>query len=481
MPRRRYDRPLRILQVNTADVAGGAEKVSWDLLRAYRRLGHDAWLAVGSKFSDDSRVVIIPNEECRSKWVRMWRHAQAWSRGRGLQHPSRLASWLAWLGEPRRAFDTLRGAEDFHFPGTAHLLRCAADRPDIVHAHNLHGSYFDLRCIAGLSHELPVVLTLHDDWLLSGHCAYAFECERWKLGCGSCPNLTTYPSIRRDATAYNWRRKQAIFARSRFYLATPSRWLMQRVEESMLAPAVARRMVIPNGVDLSIFHPTPRQAARRSLGISEDAAVLLFVAHGIHSNPRKGYPLLREAVAAISDRLPRHKILLLAVGEKAPSEQIGGTEVRFISPQREAHAVAQFYQAADLYVHPAQADTFPTTVLEALACGVPVVATAVGGIPEQVKSTHVIGEIQGRASFAPEEATGVLTPPGDAEAMAKAITTLLAEDDLRRRLGRNAGQDAAQRFDVERQIESYLDWYLEILSSVTTHDSVEGSPSALSR
>jgi hypothetical protein len=71
------DHPLRILQVNTADLGGGAEKVAWELLQAYRKRGHDSWLAVGRKSTDDPQVVKIPNEENRSKWVQEWRRVQA--------------------------------------------------------------------------------------------------------------------------------------------------------------------------------------------------------------------------------------------------------------------------------------------------------------------------------------------------------------------------------------------------------------------
>ena len=109
---------------------------------------------------------------------------------------------------------------------------------------------------------MPTVLTLHDAWLLSGHCAHSFDCERWKTGCGECPDLTIEPAIRRDATADNWVRKRDIYARSRLYVATPSPWLMGRVEQSMLAPAVEQARVIPNGVDLSVFRPADKRSIR---------------------------------------------------------------------------------------------------------------------------------------------------------------------------------------------------------------------------
>src|SRR4029079_4578923 len=92
----------------------------------------------------------------------------------------------------RRFFYEL-GLEDFDYPNSVELLRFLPQKPDLLHCHNLHGNYFDLRALAGLSRQIPTVLTLHDAWLLSGHCAHSFECERWTIGCGECPDLTIYP------------------------------------------------------------------------------------------------------------------------------------------------------------------------------------------------------------------------------------------------------------------------------------------------
>jgi glycosyltransferase involved in cell wall biosynthesis len=378
----------------------------------------------------------------------MWHKVQGRLQRLGIRGAPRVAGWLALLGEPQRFLDKYRGVEDFHYPGTASLLDLVPHRADVVHAHNLHGEYFDLRYLPWISQRVPVVLTLHDAWLLSGHCAHSFECERWKTGCGECPDLTIYPAIRRDATAHNWERKRDVYAKSRFYVATPSQWLMEKVEQSMLAPAVVDARVIPNGVDLSVFQPADRQAGREAMGIPSDARVLLFTANVIRRNIWKDYETMRAAIALVAERLERGAVLFIALGEDAPTERIGSGEVRFVAYLKDPEAVASYYQAADVYVHAAHADTFPNTVLEALACGTPVVATSVGGIPEQIE----------------EGVTGFLTPPGDARAMTARIVQLLSDNALRERFAAAAADSARRRFDLTSQVDSYLAWYWELTS-----------------
>jgi glycosyltransferase involved in cell wall biosynthesis len=362
--------------------------------------------------------------------------------------------------------DTYRGVEDFRFPGTWQLLKLTPQPPDIVHCHNLHGGYFDLRALPWLCQQVPVVLTLHDAWLLSGHCGHSFDCERWKTGCGHCPDLTIYPAIRKDATAYNWRCKQEIYSKSRLYVATPCHWLMKKVEQSMLAPAVAEARVIPHGVDLSIFQPGDRRAARAALNLPQDAMVLLFTANGIRQNLWKDYQTMRAAVAQLAERLHDRRVLFIALGEDAPAERIGHAQVDFVPYQQDRYVVARYYQAADVYVHAAKVDTFPNAVLEALACGTPVVATAVGGIPEQVKGfalAHGGSHSLDLNRSGVDEATGILVPPGHAEWLAHCLELLISDAFLRHRLSTNAACDAQWRFDLNRVVEAYLDWYRAIL------------------
>lgn len=450
---------MNILQISASDRGGGAEQVAWNLFQAYHARGHSSWLAAAEKTSRDPDVFVFDNTTADNLWQRCCRGLDqflaplTWR----AEWISRLRRTIRSLAEPGRWLDHMRGIEDFRFPGIWRIFEQLPGSPDVIHCHNLHGGYFDLRALPWLSSRAEVFLTLHDAWLLSGHCAHSFDCPRWQSGCGECPDLRAYPGIRRDATAANWQRKKDIYAQSRLHVATPCRWLMDKVESSMLACGIIEARVIPYGVDLTVFQAADKQQARRQLDLPPDGHVLLFAAKGIRANAFKDYATMRAAVTRVAEAI-NEPLLFVALGEDAPPESLGRAEIRFVPFERDPACVARYYQAANLYLHAARADTFPNTVLEALACGTPVVATAVGGIPEQINGLN-LGPPSTVNCYPIERATGILTPPADAEAFSAAIQLLLGNRALLARLSANAARDAAIRFDLDRHTDDYLNWY----------------------
>lgn len=448
---------MRILQVNTADVGGGAEAVARQLFEGYRSRGHWSRLAVGVKYTDDPHIVALPRAGEGSLVDRAARHFAVTERvARGVRDP------LSVLAR-------LRGSEDVTADASWSMLtRVEPQPPDILHCHNLHGSsYFDLRALPALSRRVPLVLTLHDAWLLSGHCAHSLDCDRWLIGCGHCPDLTLYPAIRRDNTAANLARKRDIFARTRAYVSAPSVWLLDRARRSILAGSIVEGRVIPNGVDTDLFAPADRGEARTRLGLPIAARVLLFIAPGGPSNRWKDQPTLRAALERPGRGDDGPPIICLVLGHGGTSEQVGRVEFRYVNAEADPRRVACLYQAADVYVHASRVDTFPLAVLEALACGTPVVASAVGGIPEQITHLAIAGltELPGIVATSQEKATGVLVPAGDAVSLRTAIAALLGDPELRAALGANARNDVLQRFKREQMVDRWLAWYAEILAS----------------
>ncbi len=388
--------------------------------------------------------------ELRNAWSRSWLTCgelnQAPKKGRF----ERFLKAVALLGEPQRILHRFRGIEDFSYPGSGHLLDLPPHRPDILHFHNLHYDYFDLSLLPELSTKAPTVLTLHDQWAFTGHCGYSLDCNRWEKGCGNCPYLDIYPPIRRDATAFNLERKREIFSRCQLHVVSPSRWLLSLAERSILAGGIIQSECIPNGIDTEIFHPTDQSAARDRLALPARARVLLFVGNRVLNNDYKDFDTMHRAYESVSSVLPHEEVIFVCLGEDSdvpPARAPRGVQFRPI--ERDSQRVADYYRACDIYVHAAVSDNFPLTILEAMACGVPVVATATGGIPEQVED--------GRSGF--------LVGLRDHKGMANRIVELLKDPEKRRRLGEEASRIARSRYRTDIMASAYLDWYKEVLAN----------------
>jgi len=204
---------------------------------------------------------------------------------------------------------------------------------------------------------------------------------------------------------------------------------------------------IPNGVDTRIYAPGDRAAARASLGLPKDRPIVLVVAHLLEDNPFKDYPTLRAALPSI----PVHdgqSPLVVALGSGS-DETVDGADIMPVAYVSDPAQVALYYRAADVYAHAARAENQPLAVLEAMACGTPVVASAVGGIPEIVAD--------GR--------TGLLVPPGDPTALAAAIGELLGNARLRQACGEAGASDVRAHHTLDRQADAYVSWFEEILAA----------------
>lgn len=313
---------------------------------------------MGCKRTNDPDVLVIPNDEMLNSWARFIIAAsnKILPPAIKIRGANRIRGLIQDLfGQPIKLGRYFLGHEDFNFPGSWAVLDLPAHSPDLIHCHNLHGDYFDLMSLPRISRQLPTVVTLHDAWLLSGHCAHSFDCDRWKTGCGECPDLKIFPKIWRDATSFNFQRKKQIFSENRLYVTTPCQWLMNRVEQSILAPAAAMKRVIPNGVDLSVFKQADdRFLVRNNLNLPVDAKIVMLPASSVRKDMWKDYKTMQTAINIVSETMGNQQPIFLAVGQKSNEARFGKACVLLIPYQSDPNLLAQFYQASDLYIHAAR-------------------------------------------------------------------------------------------------------------------------------
>jgi glycosyltransferase involved in cell wall biosynthesis len=317
---------------------------------------------------------------------------------------------------------------------------------DILQLYNLHGGYFSHTAMKRISCHRPIVWRLSDMWAMTGHCSYAYDCDRWKRGCGACPNLSDYPGLRRDTTAFLWRWKERVYRNSRLTIVAPSRWMADRAKES---PLLSRFPVhwIPNGLDLDVFRPIPKSSARDILGIEGNGKrVILFSAHVV-TGPRKGGEYLLEALRRLSAR-DLEDVILLVVGEKADQWPTDPRwQVRRIGLINDERLMAAAYSAADIVAVPSLADNMANTILEGMACGVPAICFDAGGNAEAVRHME----------------TGYVARPQDVEDLAQGIRLILNDTDFRKTLASRAEEVAKREYSMGLQAERFKTLYEEIL------------------
>lgn len=259
--------------------------------------------------------------------------------------------------------------------------------PDIIHLHNIHGHYLHYPTLFNFlaDYQKPVVWTLHDCWAFTGHCAH-FDyvgCPLWKTGCHDCPELGSYPqSYGVDHSRRNFERKKTLFTSVKnLHLVTPSQWLADLVKESFLGKYPVQ--VIHNGIDISIFKPTPSDF-REKYNL-QDKKIILGVASPWTS--RKGLQDFIKLAAMLPDEW---KIVLVGLS----AEQKSSLPASIIGLERtdSAKELAQLYTAADVFFNPTYEDNYPTTNLEARACGTPVVTYNTGGSPESAGENGIVIE-----------------------------------------------------------------------------------------
>jgi len=322
-------------------------------------------------------------------------------------------------------------------------------KPDVIHLHNIHGFYLQTELLFAYLKEADckVIWTFHDCWPFTGHCAY-FDyacCDKWKEGCHSCAqHRTAYPyAIFKDNSVRSYiAKKQAFTGVKNLTIVTPSEWLADLVKQSFLKEYPV--CVIPNGIDLAQFQPVEENETgelsaqalqNEGARILPEKKVLLGVAN-VWEN-RKGLPYFER----LAKELPsEYQIVLVGVSAKQKNALIKAFPSERLLPVTRTENVRQLaalYTRADLYVNATLEDNFPTTNLEALACGTPVLTFDTGGSKESLTTD-----------------CGKAVKKGDFEALKKACIDMTAiEKPVEACLMR------AKEFDKDIRFREYLELY----------------------
>lgn len=415
-------RMLRVTHISTTDLRGGAARAAHRLHRTLGAVGVRSHMLVAQRFSNEADIVEYNPFTPAPAFLGhvFFRASRRWHRppvGRAGAYFSPDWTFTGW-----RLSSQVPACEVVNLHWVADLL--------------------DYRTLPELTARRPVVWTFHDMNAFTGGCHYSGLCERFAERCGSCPQLMT-TTTDADMTRRVLERKQAVLARvsrARLTVVCPSGWLARETQRSALFREFDVR-VIPNGLDPHEFRPMDRLEARRRLGLPPDARIVLFVADLI-ADRRKGLRLLLKAFEAIRD-IPGLLLVTLGRGNYGalaaqPTHHLGALDA--------SDDLRAAYSAADAFAMPSLQDNLPNTILEAMACGTPVVGFAAGGVGEAV--------VDGQ--------TGLLAPTGDFGALAEALRRILEDPGLRRTLGCEGRARVERDYAIDLQARRYASLYHEV-------------------
>ena len=316
----------------------------------------------------------------------------------------------------------------------------------VLNFHNLHSDFFSYLALPKLTAAKPAVWTLHDMWSLTGHCAYSYECDRWKNGCGQCPALGAEPQVNRDATRWEWRLKNWAYDRARLTIVAPSEWLTQQAEQS---PLLNRFDIqhIPNGIDTQTYQPLDPDYCRSELNIPKGKRVLMFAAQSL-TNTRKGGDLLFKSLMALPSILKQNTMLLTFGDGDDQTLNALGMETLALGYVNSDRLKAILYSAADIFVFPTRADNLPLVLQESMACGTPMVSFNVGGVPDLVRPGI----------------TGLLAAPEDTSDLNAKLVQLLESDAERAEMRKRCREIAVNEYSIELQCDRYLNLYEQLVA-----------------
>lgn len=323
------------------------------------------------------------------------------------------------------------------------IIKLKQIQPDIIHLHNIHGYYLNYPLLFDYlrSSNIPVVWTMHDCWGFTGHCTYfdMVNCEKWKSVCHNCSNLCDYPKSFFDNSKRNYEKKKKIFTSLNNITMVPvSIWLGGLISQSFLGKYPIE--VIHNGIDLSVFR-IKENNLRSQLNLEGKIVVL-----GVSSNGFSGRKGLTD-FHKLANELPSiYQIIMIGLSE----EEMKSLPTNIIGLKRTTNVeeLVDYYNLADVFINPTYSDNFPTTNIEALACGTPVITYNTGGSPEAI-----------------DDLTGYVVQRGNIGDLKNAIEIIGSEfGKIKEQRQEYCRKRAVDHFNKNERFNDYVKLYQRILN-----------------
>ena len=413
---------MKILIVNTSDLEGGAARASYRLHKSLLAIHVDSKMLVQNKSSDDF-TVIAETSKLRKGFNKL--------------RPTIDSLPIGFFKERTK---TLFSPSWFGFSNIVDQIN--EMNPDIVHLHWICGGMMTIEDIARI--KAPIVWSLHDMWAFTGGCHYDEECQGYEKECGNCKVLGS--DKENDLSKKIFKRKQKAFTQKKdITIVGISNWLNECSKNSTLLKD-KNHINLPNPLDTNIFKPFDKEKARELWGLPKDKKLVLFGAMGATSDPRKGFYELMESLEKIEDS---NVELVIFGSERCEDTKDLGFNVYYLGQLYDDVSLVTLYNSVDVMIVPSLQENLSNTIMESLACGVPVVGFDIGG----------------NADMIDHERNGYLAKPFSTIDLAFGIEWVLNNYNYKI-LCQNARNKVLNNFDSVILAEKYIELYKSILDPI---------------
>lgn len=409
---------MKILIVNTSDIVGGAARAAYRLHQALLMQGIDSKMLVQSKKSDDWTVGTVGSGKIQ-KAINMLRPTIE-SLPTKLYKTKTLFS-PSWLG----------------FNGVVDKINKL--NPDVVHLHWICGGMLKIGDLEKI--KAPIVWSLHDMWAFTGGCHYDEYCGKYESECGGCPVLDSHK--KNDLSRKTFKIKQKTYQKIKdMTVIGTSNWIADCAKKSTLFRN-KKIVSLPNCFDTDLFKKLDADVCKEIFKIPKDKKVILFGAMNPLGDPRKGAKELFKAI----DKVEVKDTIFVVAGSSKPENPINiKYPTYFILPLFDEISLPFLYNIADVMIVPSLQENLANSIIESLACGVPVVAFDIGGNGDMIE----------------HKVNGYLAKKSDNDDLKNGIEWVLNNKGYEE-LSNNARNKALKNFDAKIVPNKYIKLYKNII------------------
>lgn len=323
---------------------------------------------------------------------------------------------------------------------TQRLLKFIKEfNPDVVHIHELHGYFVNIAPLINYlkKNNIKTVWTFHCEFMYTGKCGHANDCDKWKTGCENCPQVRDYPaSWYFDFTRKMFNDKKKMLSDfENLIIVTPSKWLANRVQQSFLKDKEIQ--IIYNGIDTEkVFYPRKFKHLKEKHKIT-DEKIILAVGSNLMTEAKGGKWVLK-----LAKKFKNEKVKFILIGIEDLTQKFDENIIALGNTTNQIE-LAEYYSMADLTILTSEKETFSLVCAESLACGTP-----------------ILGFESGAPSEIAPNGYGLFVKYGDIESLEKKLYSFLKEK-IKMKTKNECVNFASENYSKLEMGRKYINIYLK--------------------